>query len=304
MKRYPIFALIFAAAACTAFAGAVPRPDLQSAASGPAALMPKLPGWTPTEDIRRFSTESLFEYIDGAAEAYLGYDFRELAVGEFSRTGTKTTVTAEIFDMGTGLNAFGIYGAERYPESRFLPIGVQGYYEEGTLNFLAGRYYVKLLGFEGGEKAEEILTLFARAIAAGIKDVGTFPPRFAAFPAEGRLANCERFLLHSVLGLKFLSNGYTVNYRTQSREFDAYLIDCPSEAEAVSAMNRLSAHFGGSGKTVSPIAGGFRALDPYLKNVHAVRAGAVLCLVTKLENGQDAFADGFLASMTAAVSKR
>ena len=304
MKRNPIFALMLAAAACAVVAGAGPRADLQSAASGSAALMPKLPGWTPTEDTRRFSTESLFEYIDGAAEAYIGYDFRELAVGEFARTGTKTTVTAEIYDMGAGLDAFGIYGAERYPESRFLPIGVQGYYEEGTLNFFAGRYYVKLLAFEAGEKAEEILTLFARTIAAGVKDAGGFPARLAAFPVEGRVANSERFLLHSVLGLKFLNNGYTANYRTPVREFDAYLIDCPSEAEAASAMKQLAAHFGGPGKTVAQTAAGFRAVDPYLKNVHAVRAGNVICLMTKLASGQDAFADGFLASMVAAVSRR
>ena len=216
---------------------------------GPAALMPKVPDWKPTEEIRRFTAESLFEYIDGAAEAYLGYDFRELAVGEFSRPGTKTTLTAEIYDMGASLNAFGIYAAERYPESRFLPIGVQGYYEEGTLNFLAGRYYVKLLLFEGGEKAEEILTRFARAIAAGIKDAGGFPPLLAAFPAEGRIANSERFLRRGVLGLKFLDNGYSAGYRSGSLEFDAYFIDCPSEAAALSAMKALSGYFSGPGKT-------------------------------------------------------
>ena len=306
MKRKSFIILMIAVTACAAVAvaGAAMRPNRQSTTSGPAALMPKLPGWAPAEAVRTFSPESLFEYIDGAAEAYIGYDFRELAVGEFARTATKTTVTAEIYDMGAPLNAFGSYGAERYPESRFLPIGVQGYYEEGTLNFLAGRYYVKLLAFEAGDKGEEVLTAFARAIVSGIKDVGSFPARLAAFPAEGRIANGERFLLHSVLGLKFLSNGYTANYRTGDRAFDAYLIDCPSEADAVSALKQLASHFGGQGKTVNPTAAGFRAQDPYLKSVHAVRAGNVICLLTKLESGQDAFADGFLASMAAAVPKR
>ena len=304
MKRKSFINFMLSVAACAAVAGAAIRTDLQSATSGPAALMPKLPDWKMAGDIRLFSAESLFEYIDGAAEAYLGYDFRELAVGEFSLAGAKTTVTAEIYDMGTGLNAFGIYGAERYPESRFLPIGVQGYYEEGTLNFLAGRYYVKLLCFEGGEKAEEILTRFGRAIASGVRDAGGLPARLAAFPAEGRVANSERFLRRSVMGLKFLDNGYTANYSAGGREFDAYLIDCPTIAEAESAMKQLLAHFSGPGKSVSRSAGGFRARDPYLKNVHAVRAGSVICLVTKLEDGQDAFADKFLAAMASALPGR
>jgi len=302
VRRIPIMAVLFAAAVSAALAGAGPLP--QAAVSGPGALMPKITEWKPTEDVRRFSTESLFEYIDGAAEAYLGYDFRELAVGEFARTGTKTTVTVEIYDMGTNLNAFGIYAAERYPESRFLPIGVQGYYEEGMLNFLAGRTYVKLLCFEGGEKAEEILTQFARTIASGIKDVGGFPARLSAFPAAGLIANSERFLRRSVLGLKFLNNGYTASYRTGGREFEAYLIDCPSEAEAVSAAKALTDYFAGAGKTVTPTSGGFHAQDPYLKNVYAVKSGAVLCLVTKLESGQESLANKFLAAMTGALEKR
>ena len=96
-----------------------------------------------------FRRETLFEYIDGAAEAYIGYDFRELAGRRVRPDRNENDGHGRNLRHGHGLNAFGIYAAERYPESRFLPIGVQGYYEEGTLNFLAGRYYVKLLCFRG-----------------------------------------------------------------------------------------------------------------------------------------------------------
>jgi hypothetical protein len=225
--------------------------------------MPKVPDWKPAEEIRRYSTESLFEYIDGAAEAYLGYDFRELAVGEYARAGAKTTVTAEIYDMGANLNAFGIYAAERYPESRFLSIGVQGYYEEGTLNFLAGRFYVKLLCFEGGEKAEEILTLFAGTIVSGIKDAGGFPARLSAFPAAGRIANSERFLRRGVLGLKFLDNGYRrLPVGAGVRGLSDRLPSSPRPP-----MKALTGYFSGAGKTVTR--GRVSGRDPYLKNVYA-----------------------------------
>jgi hypothetical protein len=272
--------------------------------SGPADLLPRLPEWKATETARTYSPQSLFEYIDGAAEAYIGYDFRELAVGEFARSGSKTTVTVEIYDMGGGLSAFGMYGAERYPESRFLAIGVQGYFEEGTLNFLAGRYYVKLLCFEGGDKAEEILTLFARTIAGGIKDVGSFPARLAVFPAQGRIANGEKFLRQNVLGLKFLSNAFVVSYRVDGREFDAYLIEPGSAAKAESAWKALGEYFTSGGRPSTPIPGGLKFQDPYLKSVHAVRAGEALCLVTKLESGQDALAERILAAMAGSLRGR
>jgi len=50
--------------------------------------------------------------------------------------------------MGDDKNGFGIYSLERYPDSHFISIGTQGYLEQGTLIFLAGRYYAKLMSFE------------------------------------------------------------------------------------------------------------------------------------------------------------
>ena len=284
---------LWAALAAAMAAGAVP--------AGPADLLPRLEGWKPTEAVRTYSPEALFEYIDGAAEAYLGYDFRALAVAEYLRAGAKTTVTAEIYDMGSGLNAFGMYSAERYPESRFLPIGVQGYYEEGTLNFFSGRYYVKLLCFEGGERAAEILGLFARTIAAGVKNPGAFPALLAAFPAEGRVANSERYLARNVLGLKFLSNGYAASYRKGEASFDAYLIETRSEAEAGSVLEALAGHFAAAGRPGSPAGGGLKFLDPYLKTVYGLRAGNVVCLLTKVEPG--AAAEKTLAELAASVRR-
>jgi hypothetical protein len=64
--------------------------------------------WTRTEAPRSFFPESLFEYIDGAAESYLSYDFRELLVVDLEKKGTEATLTLEIYDMGSPVNAFGI----------------------------------------------------------------------------------------------------------------------------------------------------------------------------------------------------
>ena len=41
-------------------------------------------------------------------------------------------------------DAFGMYAAERAPGYNFLDIGIEAYRNEGILNFLQDRYYVKL----------------------------------------------------------------------------------------------------------------------------------------------------------------
>ena len=147
-----------------------------------AALVPRLEGWSPTEAVRSFFPDDLFEYINGAAESYLSYDFRELAVADFGRTGTDATLTLEIYDMGEAVNAFGIFGAERYPDNAAVPVGDLGYFEGEAMNFLAGRFYVKMLAFGLGDGTEPFLRQVGLKIASGIKSGGGLPRLVTAFP--------------------------------------------------------------------------------------------------------------------------
>ena len=41
-----------------------------------AGLFPEIAGWQKKGAVEIFSPENLYEYIDGAAENFIGYDFR------------------------------------------------------------------------------------------------------------------------------------------------------------------------------------------------------------------------------------
>lgn len=275
----------------------------KTGASSLALLLPRVANWQIVEDVQSYNPGTLYEYIDGAAEAYLSYDFKELIVAQFEGGRTKTVLTAEIYDMGTNLNAFGIYSAERFPESRFLPIGVQGYQEEGTLNFLAGRFYIKLLCYEGGEKTEELLKLFAGSIADKIKDTGGFPALLKAFPREGLVANSEKFFRSNFMGFKFLRNGFTASYRQAGHEFDGFLIEAKSAEDAEAMMNQYLGNFAKNSLAVDERPGGAHFKDRYLKNVFVARAGNHLCGLTKIEDGQEALGEKVLEAIVKALKK-
>src|SRR4030042_5526834 len=120
------------------------------------SLLPEPSGWILTETPPTYVPGTLFEYIDGAAENYLSYGFRELVVGNYKEQRSAATLTVEVYDMGDETRAFGIYSSERYPASHFLSVGTQGYWEEGTLNFIVGGYYIKLLCFDCGQGGEQV----------------------------------------------------------------------------------------------------------------------------------------------------
>jgi len=280
-------------------AGAAVRPQDAAALAG---RLPKPAGWTMSEAPQKYLPETLFEYINGGAESYLSYEFVELALGQYKASAGKATMTVEIYDMATPRNAFGIYGAERYPESRFLPIGVQGYIEEGALNFLAGRYYIKLLAYEAGAETEAALKTFAAEILKGIKDVGVFPVPVTAFPKEGLIAQSEKFILRDFLGLKFLTNGFVASYKAAGGEFDAFIIEAKTPAEAQGLLKAIRDHFTQSKLTVTPTASGIRIKDPYLANILIAGAGRFLCGVTKIKDGEESAGEKIVGETAKALT--
>jgi hypothetical protein len=296
------FKKYFAAALMSALVALANAPAaLHQAGGGNSALdslLPSPPGWKLSEGVQRYKPETLFEYIDGAAEAYLSYDFKELVVGQYRGPDGKASLTAEIYDLGQGKNAFGIYSAERFPESHFIPVGVQGYLEEGSLNFLAGPYYVKLVCYEGGPNTEEVLMLSAADIVKKIKDPGAFPVLLEAFPREGLIANSEKFLLRNFMGFKFLQNGFTASYKDDGQEFDCFLIDGKSSAIAEAMLKQYLDNFGRSGQPVEKKAYGVRFKNHYLLNVFVAGTGNYICGVTKIKDGKETMGEKYLQALT------
>jgi hypothetical protein len=275
-----------------------------SSASELATLLPRVAGWTMSEAPQRYGPQTLYEYIDGAAEAYINYDFKEAVIGQFRTTSSKASVTVELYDMGTALNAFGIYGAERSPDGPFLPVGVQGYLEDAALNFFAGRFYIKLMGYDGGDKTADILKTLARDIAAKVKDGRGWPERLAVFPKEGLVSNSERFTLRSFLGYKFLNTAYAASYKIEGQEFEAVLIEGRTPEESARVLAQLTDQFSKNGPAIEKTPLGIHVKDRYLKNMYFLRAGNVLCGVIKLEDGQAALGEKYLKAMQNALAAR
>jgi len=246
------------------------------------SLLPDVKSWKHSEEPQNYIPVNLFEYINGAAEIYLAYDFKELAVGQYQKETSSASLSVEIYDMGNEKNSFGIYSAERYPESRFIPIGSQGYLEEGTLNFIAGRYYIKLLCFDCGEESDDILKSFSQEVVTKIKDKALLPPLLLSFPQEGLIKNSEKFILRNFLGYSFLHDGYVANYRLQDREFDCFIIEGKRGEDAQSMMEQYLDKK--NALDIKKISSGYVFKDRYYHNIYIARVGNYICGVMKIQD--------------------
>jgi hypothetical protein len=295
-----------AVAALFLLAGPWPlRAGSQEPKASPAltALVPQGEDWTQAENAQSFFPESLYEHIDGAAESYLSYDFRELLVVQLKKEAAEATLTVEIYDMGGPVNSFGIFSAERYPENEAVPVGDLGYLEGEALNFVAGRYYVKLLGFGLGEGTASALTAYGQKLAGAVTEKGGLPPLFRAFPREGRVVRSEKYIKRNFLGYEFLHDGYVASYKVGGRDIECFVVPAGSDKEAESALSRLLDFFAKDKQVPEKIALGYYVKTPYSQHIYVGRIGNVLCGVMRVPEGLEQAAEKYLKELTDSLAR-
>jgi hypothetical protein len=195
--------------ACVLALGAFPP------AAGSAELFPEVRGWTLTPREKVYTRENLWDIIDGAAELYLSYNFIDLHIAEYSNA-RDMDVHVELYRHGSNQDAFGIYSQERNQDYHFIDLGIQGYIEDGVLNFLTGIYYVKISSHRTGAGGREALTTIAREINSHLRQSNRWPDVLALFPPEGREPNSEAYLAENFLGYGFLRSAFVAEYKTET----------------------------------------------------------------------------------------
>jgi len=183
---------------------------------------PEIPGWIKNDNIRYYTPLNLYDYINGAAELYLNYDFRELFIAEYTDN-NNASFTVEIYLHKSPLVAFGIYSQERPLKGNYLHIGTQGYIELPILNFITGNSYVKIYSYDIDN--EEVFLTFASEIAEGLGAHTPLPAILDCFPEISKRENSERFVERHFLGYDFLHSGFITGYLTGDKSFQLFIIE-------------------------------------------------------------------------------
>jgi hypothetical protein len=219
---------------------------------------PPMDGWTLSGQQQGFSPDTLYDYIDGGADLYLKYEFEELTIVEYRKGAI--SVSAEVYRHRDSDHAFGIYSQERVPSAEFLTIGSQGYYEKAVCNFIQGGYYVKLSGENTGADDRAILLRLARRISEDLPGPSVLPSILAAFPAEGKKANTEKFIAKDFLGYAFLHSGFTADYDQSGQKYQLFVIvgNGPNEARAM-----LEQYLKQIKREAPTVEGAYQVKDPY-----------------------------------------
>jgi hypothetical protein len=197
---------------------------------------------------QKFFSADLYEYSDGAADAYLDYGLVAMVHQEYKAA--SADLTLDIYNMGAPANAFGIYAAESSPDYHFLPIGTEGYGTNEILNFFQDEFYVKLSAFSDKEKTEPLLERFARAVSRRIGPPGPMPKFLSLFPPQHLVSHSCKFVRKSPLGHDFLAPAIMASYIFGEKPTSLIISRAPDAKGAAQKVGQLRDYFGRAGKVL------------------------------------------------------
>ena len=208
--------------------------------SGPAVLLQTvtesasplavsdLAGFRRVGQERRYTKENLYEHVNGHAEYFISAGFEGLAVAEYAKAGSselKVAIQSEVYDMGKDIQAFGVLVDESGENAPEVSIGTMGFRNSGGINFIKGRYYVKITSMD----PKLPLISFSEVIAE------TLPAASGSLTAINRLprigkAGKTRFIKEGYRGLDFFNNVIEREYTIDSKKIIlALLAGSPQE---------------------------------------------------------------------------
>lgn len=164
----------------------LPAAPLSGAETAITDCLPKageLGHWKPADDMEHMKGEDLFLLINGGAEVYHEYGFKEVIAQGF-KNNNKKSFNLEIFRMTSKDAAYGIYTFKTGDEGKLLDIGDEGLLEEYYLNFRKGSYLVTITGFDSQQETLDGLVKAARLIASKIEETGKPPALLRGLPED------------------------------------------------------------------------------------------------------------------------
>jgi len=176
------------------------------AGSGQAAVseIKGIEGFRQLGRSRIYTKENLYEHVNGHAEYFISAGFAGLTVTDYVAANSKTDkaeLQAEIFDMGRSIQAFGVLVDESGENARSVSVGAMAFKTSGGINFIQGRYYVKVSGMGPGAP---VLT-FARALGRTLPSGHDSFDIFSRLPDLGKIEK-TRFVKEGYRGLDLLHN--------------------------------------------------------------------------------------------------
>jgi len=208
----------------------------------------RIPGWTRDGDTEMYTSDTLYDLVNGQADAFYAYNFEQVAVQSYA--GEDTVLRIELWQLATPADAYGLF--TRLRSGKPANIGNEGDTDAGRrLAFWQERYYVQVRGRQALE--DTTLRAFAEAVAAALPYGGETPALITKLPPTGLLAHRTIFFRQelsiqdelwlggeNILGLTSETEGVLAHYTLNDANILLLMVQYPDTDAASAGLSALN----------------------------------------------------------------
>jgi len=169
-------------------------------------------GWIMEGKVNSYTKDTLYEYINGESELYFPYGFEIVGSALYLKAGDQNTaLIADVYKMGSLLDAFGIYSNYRMPYTEEVKVGSEGFMTGSQLMFYQDRYFVRLASSGTLTLEHAVFVACAEAIAKNLPGKSSRPEELEILKIPDVTQKTEKYIAQSVLGYAFFKKGLTTD---------------------------------------------------------------------------------------------
>jgi hypothetical protein len=195
----------------------------------------ELGGWLLVDSIRAYAGEGLFTLIDGGADLYFEYGFRQVVAAEYQKN-QERSIKLELYEMVDAEAAYGRYSLAVGSQGINIQIGDEGLLNKYYLVFWKNRFLVFLSAGDTMSETSAGILRIATIVARNIGEPGKKPALLKYLLKEGLtitkyvrgilgLSTIYTFDTKDVFGMKAGVVGYYPDHA-------AFILQYNSEEEA------------------------------------------------------------------------
>jgi hypothetical protein len=209
-------------------------------------------GWRMDGNVSLFDKDTLFDRINGESELYFPYGFEMLAYARYeNRQNPAIAIDADVYKMGSLLDAFGMFANYRKKHDDDIAIGGGGTVSESQLFFYQDRYFVRLQVTGATSITRKPFTACARTIAKNLPQNSDRPIELEALNVTGVMSKSVRYVAQSLLGYEFFKRGLIADTLLNNEQAQIFIVLVNTQEVARETIEKYRVYLVSSGSTVS-----------------------------------------------------
>jgi len=200
-------------------------------------------GHVPLGETAWFTSDNLFEYIDGMAPYFTDSGFERLAHSEWRAAETEgdAYVELDLYDMASAEGALDILCDSRSGDTSYLDVGDEAHDTGAGIEMRAGRYYAKIVPRRDVQRQKAFVRSLAETVARAAPPGPSDAELVAPLPSEGILPHTAAYATKGFLGKAFLNGVREATYETGGKRVRLFVMDAGGAEQAGSVFTKWKA---------------------------------------------------------------